>query len=278
MRPIVSCLTTNYGPFGGRAAVEHVRAAGLEQIELAIRTAGVNSRFGDAPLVSTSSKAADLAELDRFLADHGVQVASCNCISGNPLDPAVLATVLRKLDLAAHFGVTLVVAEAGAVKDEAERLQLYRHLVEIGDHAGRLGMTVCFETHAGVCVNHAESLRLMHELQHPQLRLNPDTANLRFYNESIDVVAALAEMRPFVRHMHLKDSRGVYQQRYFPALGAGGAVDFRRVHQVMRDGGFNGPFSIEIGGIEGEGVLSLPEYQARVAASVQHLKEAGYFS
>lgn len=277
MAPVVACLTTNYGPFGALAAIEHVRSAGLEWIELPIRTAGVRGRFGDTPLVTTDSSLQDLMQVDRLLEDHGVRVASCNCISGNPLDPEVTAITLRKLDLAAHFGVSVVVGDGGAADDDAERMQLVRNLHEIGDHAARLGITVCFETHRGLCVNHRIMLQWMAELAHPHLRLNCDTGNLLYYNENIQVEVALAKMCHFVKHLHLKDSMGRFGERYFPALGSGGAVDFLRVYQIMRDCGFQGPYSIEIGGIEGEGDLSLEACHERVVASVNYLRHLGYF-
>lgn len=277
MRPIVSCLTTNYGRFGATAAIEHVRAAGLEYIELPIRTAGVGSRFGDTPLVSTTSTLADLQQVQRLLDVNGVRVASCNCISGNPLDARVADIIHRKLDLAAHFGVSLVVGDGGAAETDEERAKLRTHLLEIGDHAARLGITVCFETHPGTCINHREMLQWMAELAHPHLRLNCDTGNLLYYNENLQVEVALGKMCHFVKHVHLKDSMGQFGERYFPALGAGGAVDFFRVYQILRDCSFKGPYSIEIGGIEGEGDLPLEEYHERVAASVRYLRHLGYF-
>src|SRR5947199_298774 len=100
MANIVSCLTTCYGRFGAKAAIENVRSAGLECIELPIRTAGVPSRLAEVPLVSTASTLEDLHHADRLLQQHGVRVTSCGCFSGNPLDPEVVAVIRRKLDLA----------------------------------------------------------------------------------------------------------------------------------------------------------------------------------
>jgi L-ribulose-5-phosphate 3-epimerase len=80
-----------------------------------------------------------------------------------------------------------------------------------------------------------------------------------------------------VKHVHLKDSMGQFGQWYFPALGAGGAVDFLRVYQIMRDCGFAGPYSIEIEGIDGEPELTLEETHQRVVESVALLRRVGYF-
>lgn len=277
MPPIISCLTTCYGRFGAAAAIERVRTAGLDCIELPIRTAGVPTRLNEPQLVSTASTLADLQQVDKRLQQHRVRVTSCGCFSGNPLDPAVAVLIKRKLDIASHFGVSLVVLDGGSAPDDAQRETLLAHLRDIGDYAAKLGITVCFETHPGLCVNSREMLRTMRDLDHPHLRLNFDTANLLFYNEFANVEVALAKVCHLVRHVHLKDSRGVFQEWYFPELGDGGAVDFLRVYQIMRDCGFAGPYSIELEGIAGEPDPSLDELHRRVAKSVGHLRSIGYF-
>jgi L-ribulose-5-phosphate 3-epimerase len=277
MPALISCLTNSYGRFGARAAIENVRSADIESIELPIRTDGVPSMFGDEPLVTTASTLEQLREVDRLLETHGVRVSSCNVTSGNPLDPQVVQITKRKLDLAQHFGVNLVVGGAGEVESREQLPTLYDHLREIGDHAAKLGMTYCFETHPGVCVDHRGMLETMHALEHPNLKLNFDTANILYYNEHINGEVALAKVCHEVRHVHLKDSQGEFQRWYFPALGYGGAVDFVRVLQLMKTCGFNGPYSLEIEGISGEGELSLDAYHQRIVDSVKHLKNCGYW-
>lgn len=279
MSPVISCLTTSYGRHGAEACIASIRDAGLEHIELLIRTDGYVSRHGDPPLITHTSSLADLERIDRLLERHGVRVASCNVISGNPLDPAVVPIVERKIELASHFGVKLVVAEAGAVADDSQRETLYASLWRIGDCAAARGITICFETHPGVCGTHREMLRLMRDLDHPNLRLNFDTANLLFYNADFNstVEVALAKVCHLVKHVHLKDHTGEHGRRYFPALGCGGAVDFLRVYQILRDCGFQGPYSLEIAGIEGEPDLSLADQHRRVVESVAYLRMLGYF-
>ena len=79
-------------------------------------------------------------------------------------------------------GVRFVIADGGAAADEAERETIYAHLRQIGDYAAKLGITVCFETHRGLCVNHREMLHVMADLAHPSLRLNFEF-NLEVYDE-----------------------------------------------------------------------------------------------
>jgi inosose dehydratase len=277
MPALISCLTNSYGRFGAQAGIEQLPAAGIHHVELPIRTAGVDSPFGDQPFVTTAATLNDLKGVDRLLQQHGVSVCSCNVTSGNPLDPEVVAITKRKLDLAKHFGVSLVVGGAGEATTPEELETLYANLREIGDHAGRLGITYCFETHPGICQHHRGMLDTMQALDHPHLKLNFDTANILYYNEQVESETALAKVCHHVRHIHLKDSQGDFGKWYFPALGRGGAVDFVRVLQLMSTCGFTGPYSLEIEGIAGEGELSLEAYQQRIAESVEHLRTCGYF-
>lgn len=275
---LVSCFTNSYGRFGALGCIENLRATGLEHIELPIRTAGKESIFGDEPLVTTESTAEDLKRVEALIAGHNLTVSSCNVTSGNPLEREVVEITKKKLEIAKHFGVSLVVGGAGELTAGATREELLDHLREIGDFAGGLGITYCFETHPGICVNHRTMLETMEDLNHPHLKLNFDTGNILYYaTEHIEVEIALAKVCPHVRHMHLKDSQGEPGEWYFPALGRGGAVDFLQVYEIMRDCGFQGPFSLELEGIKGEGELPLEEYQQRIIDSVSHLRDCGYF-
>lgn len=277
MPVLIACHTNSYGHLGGAAAVENVRAAGIDHIELPIRTAGFRSRRGDRPLVTTDSTLRELTQVEGLLERAGVKVASCTCMAGNPLDPANVKDLIRKLQLASHFGIKTVVTDAGSCSDDREREVICSHLRQVGDEAARLGITVCFETHRGLCVNHREMLRLMADLAHPNLRINFDTGNILYYNEEINGEVALAKVCHLVRHVHLKDSSGVFGEWCFPALGRGGAVNFLRVYQILRDCGFRGPYSIEIEGLADEPDLPLEEYQQRVVESVEYLRTLGYF-
>lgn len=275
--PIIACLTSCYGRFGAEAAIHKVRDAGLACIELPIRTAGFASRAGDPPLLTDEATPAEVERVRQLLAKDEVAVASVNAISGNPLQPQVVRIIRRKLEIAAALGVQKVVIDAGSHETDDERMTLLTHLTEIAEQAHRLGQTVCCETHRGVCQDHRSMLDLMKAVEHPALRLNFDTANILYYNENVFGEVALGKVCQYVKAVHLKDSMGRFGQWYFPALGEGGAVDFVRVLEIMRGVRFPGPYTIEIGGIEGEGELTLDQYHDRVKRSVKYLKSLGYF-
>lgn len=276
MNPQISCFTNSYGRFGGEAALAHLPTIGIPWLELPIRTAGVAGFFGDEPLITTAAKSSDVQALKQRIKKAGLGVSSCNVTSGNPLDPKVVEITLAKLEVAAEFEVHLVVGGAGEAETEADRDTLYRHLEQIGDRAGELGLTYCFETHPGLCQHPDSMTEAMRRLDHPHLKLNFDTANILHYNENVSVAEALRQVRDHVRHVHLKDTNGRYRDWHFPALGAGGAVDFLEVKRLLDEVDYRGPYSLEIEGIEGEGELSLEDYQSRLAESMDHLKRCGF--
>ncbi len=276
--PQISCFTNSYGRFGGEAALAHLPQVGIEWLELPIRTAGAPAFFGDTPLITTAALPADVESLCQRIAEAGLRVSSCNVTSGNPLDPMVLEITLKKLELAASFRVELVVGGAGEAETATERDLLYHHLQILGNRAADLGLIYCFETHPGLCQDADSMLELMDRLAHPHLKLNFDTGNLLYYNRGTDVAEALKRVRNHVRHVHLKDTNGGYREWHFPALGAGGAIDFARIKQLLDEVNYDGPYSLEIEGIEGEPELSEADYQTRIAASVAHLKHCGFLN
>jgi sugar phosphate isomerase/epimerase len=273
---ILACHTNSYGPFGGRTAIEYIARAGLEWVELPIRTAGIRTRWGDSPFVDDEIDNSRLHDVQRLLADHGLQVASATCLAGNPLDPLNFERARVKLELAARLGARTAIIDAGAAENESDRETIFSRLRQLGDHAAGLDLMLCCEMQRGLCVNHREMLHVLAEIGHPRVRANFDSGNLLYYNENVHAEVALARLCHLVKHVRLQDSMGEFGKRYSPALGRGGAIDFLRTFQIMRDCGFRGPFSICIEGIEGEPDLALDEHHARVVESVEYLRGLGY--
>lgn len=278
MNRILSVFTNSYGPSGVRSAVENVREAGLDHLELALR----GHNFGGLviPESAVITEKADDDEASRFsdlLAYHCVKISGCNVGGADLRTEEGVALTERRIRFARRwFGVPVVVSGAGQPADEAERMTILRHLTRIGDTAGSLGVTVALETHKGPTQNADAMLLLMKELDHPHIRLNFDTGNIAYYNRGMDPVAELERVACFVRNVHLKDNRGGFEDWYFPALGEGGAVDFVRVRQILDSVGFAGPYTVELEGIGGEPEPGLSARQERIRRSAEHLRNCGY--
>lgn len=280
MKRVVSCFTNCYGEAGVNAAVSHIREAGIDSLELALRGHNLGGLvIPESAVITPSSSPESVAAFLALLSEHDVKISGCN-VGGADIrtDEGVELTKRRISFAAEHFGVKVVVSGAGQPASDEERTLTRANLRKIGDHAGSLGITVALETHKGPTQNARAMLELMEDLDHPQIRLNFDTGNILYYNDGADVIAELEAVKHLVRNVHLKDSRGGFEDWYFPAIGDGGAIDFRAVREVLDGVGFAGPYTIEIEGILGEPEPGLDGRRERVTRSVAHLRACGYLS
>ncbi|HEV3121480.1 MAG TPA: sugar phosphate isomerase/epimerase family protein [Isosphaeraceae bacterium] len=279
MKRILSCFTNCYGPAGVWSAVEQIRATGIDHLELALR----GHNFGGLviPESAVVTEKADDPTAERFsnhLAQHGVHVSGCNVGGADMRTVEGLELTERRIRFAHRwFGVSVVVSGASQPADAEERRTVIAHLRRLGEMAATLGVTVALETHKGPTENAQAMLQLMSDVDHPQIRLNFDTGNIAYYNRGADPVAELERVANLVRNVHLKDNRGGFEDWFFPALGAGGSVNFRRVREVLDTVGFTGPYTIELEGIGGEPEPGPEVRQERIKQSVFHLHECGYF-
>ena len=90
----------------------------------------------------------------------------------------------------------------------------------------------------------ALTVPLLEKIGHPRIRVAYDTANCEFYGDT-KAVDDLAIVLPYLSNMHLKDKRGGKGVWDFPEPGAG-HVDFAAILAILRDGGYEGPASVEI--------------------------------
>jgi inosose dehydratase len=278
MQRILSCFTNCYGAAGVWKAVELIGAAGIDHLELALR----GHNFGGLviPESAVLTEKTDDAMAQAFcehLARHNVKLSGCNVGSADLRTGEGVDLIERRIHFAARwFEVATVISGAGQPESAAERRIVVAGLRQIGDVAGGLGITIALETHKGPTQNAAAMLNLMGAVDHPHVRLNFDTANILYYNAGVDVAEELEKVKDLVRNVHVKDSRGRFEDWYFPAVGDGGSVDFTRLRQILDGVGFRGPYTIEIEGIGGEPEPGLEERQERIARSVRHLRACGY--
>jgi inosose dehydratase len=279
LKRIVSCFSNCYGASGVWTAAERIREAGIDHLELALRGHNLGGLVIPESVVITEK--ADDATAQSFcdhLARCGVKASGCN-VGGADIrtDEGVELTQRRIRFAARWFGVDHAVSGAGQPADAAERRLVLDNLRRIGDTAAEVGVTVALETHKGPTQNAEAMLALMDELRHDHIRLNFDTGNIGYYNQGVDPADELEKVKHLVRSVHVKDSRGGFEDWYFPALGDAGAVDFVRIREILDGVGFTGPYTIEIEGILGEPEPGLEDRQERIARSVQHLRACGYF-
>lgn len=275
----MSVFTNCFGAGGVRVAAEHVREAGFDSLELALR----GHNFGGLVIPESAVLTPDASDEEStafvaLLAERGVGISGCNVGGADIRTPEGVALTERRIRFAKKwFDAKVVVSGAGQPADADERIVVLNHLAFLGDVAASLDMMIALETHKGPTQNAAAMLALMAELDHPHVRLNFDTGNIPYYNSGADPVAELELVAHLVRNVHLKDSRGRFEDWYFPAAGDGGAVDFLRVRQTLDAVGFTGPYTLEIEGIGGEDEPGLEGRVERIRRSAAHLRQCGYF-
>jgi len=245
---MIACRISSYDPFEARA-YEHVASLGLQHVEI---------------LVPPS----DAIEATRTeLRKYGLSASSLHgeC---NLSRPDLAERIAEQMPAFAALDCKLMFTSVR--RGEIPGDTAYARLRTAGDVAGEHGITLALETHPDLVTNADVALQTMRAVDHPQVRLNFDTANIYFYNRGADCVEQLRKVAPYVVAVHLKDTDGGYGHWHFPALGQG-LVDFPQVFEVLDATGFRGPYTLEIEGIEGEEKTERL-VRERVATSVDYLR------
>ncbi|HEY3324120.1 MAG TPA: sugar phosphate isomerase/epimerase family protein [Planctomycetota bacterium] len=250
---LIACRPGCYGKFE-KEAFRHLAEIGVRCVECDVPA---EEQWGTRK-----------AQLDRF----GLRATS---VSGgvNLSKPDFVATLTRLANGARTFGAKIIFlsVQSGGIPLP----QAYQKLRELGDIAKKYGMTIAMETHPDMVTNGDVAVATMKGVNHPNVRLNYDSANLYYYNEGVDGIAELKKFIPYLASCHIKETNGKPKAWYFPGLHEGqGIVNFPEIFKLCNAAGFFGPFTMEIEGIEGE-QLGREQVLARVANSVSYLKLIG---
>ncbi len=152
---------------------------------------------------------------------------------------------------------------------------IYKHLKMAGDIAKKHDVIISLETHPDLGTNGDVHLATMKAVDHPNVRVNFDTANIHYYNKGRDAVAELKKIIDYVATVEVKDHDGGYHSWYFPALGKG-VIDISGVLKLLKEHNYHGPVTIEIEGIKGV-KRSEAEVKSDIAESVKYLRGLGEF-
>ncbi|HXI32078.1 MAG TPA: TIM barrel protein, partial [Vicinamibacterales bacterium] len=101
--------------------------------------------------------------------------------------------------------------------------------------------TFVFENHDGASLDPDVTVEVLGLVARPNIRMNFDPIN--FAKAGVDAADALATVRPFVSHVHLKGlERGDYCE-----FGEGD-VDLGPIVRSLLEGGYGGRFTVEYEG------------------------------
>ena len=153
----------------------------------------------------------------------------------------------RVIPRAAQVGIQTLVFGSGAARMVPEgfdphqaREQLLDFIRMSCEFAARHEVLIVAEhLQRGECniVNSvAEAMTYVKEVDHPNYQCLVDSFHFWLENESLD---SLREAMPWIRHVHLADTEG----RVPP--GESGKHDYRPFFNVLKQGGYHGPISME---------------------------------
>ncbi|MBN1342180.1 MAG: sugar phosphate isomerase/epimerase [Phycisphaerae bacterium] len=247
----VSCRTASYGKYADQAWA-HLPTVGIRYVEIPVPPAD------------------QIEKTRKLLADNGLSVGSFQgtCEVGEDI---VVSAIASQCDLCKEFGCNRLFVSVKA--GENDRNVVYDRLRAAGDEAAKRGVFVMLETHPDLVTNGQVGAETMAAVNHPNVRVNFDTANVYYYNEGVDAVAEIKKVLPFVEGVHLKDTDGGFKKHYFPTLGTG-VVDYPTIIKLLTDRGYDGPFTMELEGMAGV-EMTAEQQKQYVADSAAYLKKIG---
>ena len=175
----------------------------------------------------------------------------CDFYARAPKIDETFTSVARQVAIADALGVDCLRLFFGRLAradySPAARQTIVANLLRLSDAHPHI--TCVFENHDGASLDPDVTVEVLGLVARPNIRMNFDPIN--FAKVGIDPMDALAAVRPFVSHVHLKGlERGDYCE-----FGEGD-VDLRPVLESLVDGGYGGRFTVEYEG-HADGTLRL---------------------
>jgi L-ribulose-5-phosphate 3-epimerase len=242
MENILAGHTNTYHTYTLDEALAGISAAGFQYVEL-------SAVPGWTDHVPVGSSEQELDELQRKLNRFGLKPSA---LSGHGSPEQALTMhegvehAKRGIQLAARLGIPIFNTAIGGhdpnvLEDERAFLM---NIGEVADEAEKYGITVGLEIHGVLMASAHDCITLIQRIGRSNIGINYDTANVTYYSGRLaedDIKIAL----PYLVHVHLKDTAGGKGEWNFPAIGSG-RINWAGIFQILEDGGYRGPFSVEL--------------------------------
>jgi L-ribulose-5-phosphate 3-epimerase len=255
--------TNTYHTYGFEDALRGIANGGYSYVELSAVPGWTEHVDLDTPP----------AEVRRVLDEYGLQAVSLSAHSDLTTREG-LEHGIKGVRWAAEYGLPIVNTAVGGHQSADENEQAFLGNVgKLADAAEEAGVVVGLEIHGDIMASSDVTLPLLEKIGRDSIKVNYDTANVEFYSGD-KAVDDLPKIVPQLVHVHLKDTTGGKGNWNFPAIGTG-TVDFGRVLQILRDGGYSGPYSVELE-FQGEPWPPLVQVDEAMRQSYEHLRSVGY--
>ena len=149
---------------------------------------------------------------------------------------------------AVEIGIPVInCGPGGKSGDEASLQQSIESLGNLALRAEHYGVTLCTKAHVGASIfNTPTTLRLMESIQSPAFGIDMDPSHIHRAGE--DPVQALGAVIHRVKHVHIRDCKGMQTGPGKPELQANGRGDINLLGyiRVLQENGYTGPVDLEI--------------------------------
>ncbi len=135
-------------------------------------------------------------------------------------------------------------AVGGHYSEDENKDAFMANIHDLADYAAARGIAIALEVHGDIMATGQISIPLIREIDRENVGINYDTANCVFYG-GVEAVDDIRPVVPYLKHVHLKDTRGGLKVWDFPAVGEG-HVDFAGVLKILAEENYTAPFSVEI--------------------------------
>lgn len=262
MASLLAGHTNSYHTYGFDQALEGIARAGFTFVEL-------SAVPGWTEHISLEEEP---EQVRRRVEGYGLSVASLSAHSDLTTREGVQHGI-RAVDWAAAFGLSIVNTAVGGHQSADENESAFlRNVDELASAAESAGVVVALEIHGDIMACSEVAIPLIRRIGSDSIKINYDTGNVEYYSGR-PAVEDLPQILPYIAHVHLKDTAGGKGNWNFPACG-NGSVDFPRVLEILRNGGYEGPLSVEIE-FTGEPWPSLEEVDSSMRASYHYLSSLG---
>jgi len=219
-------------------AVKHIADCGYDGVE-------ISAIEGMCEHLVLSNWKAQANELKQIVADAGIEFIS---MEETRLDEERL---MLAYEAAAEMGIPVVNVGPGGKSDVEEDVQAaIEMLAKMAEKAEPFGVTLCVKAHVNSAIyNTPTTLRAMKEIKSSAFGIDMDPSHIYRANE--DPEKALPAVLDRVRHVHIRDCKGRQSGPGAPrdqACGRGD-IDLWGYCKAMVDGGYDGPVSLEVIGV-----------------------------
>jgi len=270
----LGCFAGLYAALPLAEALDRIRKIGFRYAVPSRTHAGETVYAGDMP-------ASKRTQVQQQFRDHGVEPFMATGANGDVHLPGKLDEYRADLDLAASFGIPVIVGTGPwyyrtfpnlpyTMREwETELAAYYPALEKLVRHAESARVTIVMKPHTGISANAKTCMALLKRIPSERLKICWDAGNVSFY-EGIHPDPDLPELAPQVKAMCIKDHLGLRGDVNFPTPGQG-QIDHEQLFRTLFGAGFNGPMGIERLNGRTKGKLAPEAVDERLADAYRYL-------